>query len=552
MRWALPAVAVGLVLALPASAGAATADVVTLLTNGYVDQSGLPLLYDDSSAKFGVGPTYTDGSDDISVTVTGKADSQTWNFQFAAPQGQKLQPGVYDGAQRAAFRKPGRPGLDLNGATCDNGGGRFDVKDIARDAAGNVQRLWILYEARCEGAPDATYGEVRLGEPVADDAVIASPSTARWPENDLGRVDPPSPVYFLAPAGGLKPTATSVAGPNASEFTVTADECKGKTVAAGASCRVLVRFAPSAAGTRTATLRLTDAAGRTAEVPLQGWDHGGTTRLTMQSDAGDFIGAGKTYDYTPANARFSIEGSAQLVSWYVRMGDTWAGELAPSPGGALAPGRFAPAARYPYNDGNAGLDVHGAGRGCNVLTGEFTVTDASFKEYGIVRSFAATFEQHCEGAAPALRGTFSYRVGDDAKPAPWMAGGTAATPAPGPATPGSSGPAPGGGGPDPCSASAFAAARVRPGTTRSNRIRGSRAAEVIRAGAGNDTVRAGGGNDCVDGGSGRDRIDGGAGADVLVGGAGRDVLICGSGRDMAIVGKGDRTRGCEVKVRVKP
>lgn len=39
--------------------------------------------------------------------------------------------------------------------------------------------------------------------------------------------------------------------------------------------------------------------------------------------------------------------------------------------------------------------------GCNTLTGQFTVTDASFEPDGTLRTLGATFEQHCEGAAAA-------------------------------------------------------------------------------------------------------------------------------------------------------
>lgn len=57
-----------------------------------------------------------------------------------------------------------------------------------------------------------------------------------------------------------------------------------------------------------------------------------------------------------------------------------------------------------------GLDVSGNGRGCNTLEGLFTVTAIEVKTDGSVKSVGITFEQHCEGEQPALRGTFNYRT----------------------------------------------------------------------------------------------------------------------------------------------
>jgi len=61
--------------------------------------------------------------------------------------------------------------------------------------------------------------------------------------------------------------------------------------------------------------------------------------------------------------------------------------------------------RFPFQSGGApGLDVSGAGRGCNTLTGQFVVTKVSYSLTG-VSGFGADFEQHCEGFVPALFGS---------------------------------------------------------------------------------------------------------------------------------------------------
>lgn len=66
------------------------------------------------------------------------------------------------------------------------------------------------------------------------------------------------------------------------------------------------------------------------------------------------------------------------------------------------------------------MDISGNGRGCNTLTGTFTVKSIAFELDGTVRNASISFVQHCEGATPALRGTLDFRtpVGDVAPPGP--------------------------------------------------------------------------------------------------------------------------------------
>jgi CSLREA domain-containing protein len=64
--------------------------------------------------------------------------------------------------------------------------------------------------------------------------------------------------------------ATTLAGPNASEFGITANTCAGQTLAALATCSVSVRFAPATAGTKTATLNIIGTPGGTTSATLTG------------------------------------------------------------------------------------------------------------------------------------------------------------------------------------------------------------------------------------------------------------------------------------------
>ncbi|WP_159079117.1 hypothetical protein [Plantactinospora sp. BC1] len=128
------------------------------------------------------------------------------------------------------------------------------------------------------------------------------------------------------------------------------------------------------------------------------------------SDAGDYIGGGVTKSYTNATSVFGLRGTASGVSFSVSgQRDYWSVELYPPAGQTLRVGTYTDAQRYPFNEsGHPGLSVSGNGRGCNTLTGEFTIREIAFDASGAVSALSATYVQHCEGGTPALRGTIRY------------------------------------------------------------------------------------------------------------------------------------------------
>src|SRR5262249_31089976 len=99
---------------------------------------------------------------------------------------------------------------------------------------------------------------------------------------------------------------------------------------------------------------------------------------------------------------FSFTSSDSAHFWYV--------DLAAVRDQPVVPGMYEGATRYPFQSPtHAGLDISGDGRGCNESTGRFGVLESSFDASGNVLSFAADFEQHCEGDAPALYGAIRFQ-----------------------------------------------------------------------------------------------------------------------------------------------
>ena len=141
----------------------------------------------------------------------------------------------------------------------------------------------------------------------------------------------------------------------------------------------------------------------------------GEWSLNMTSDPGDYIGQGRTWSHAPPADRITVSGTRQLISFRMDTdaefsGGWWTTDFAAPPGQELAAGASYEAKRYPFNDGMAGFDHSGNGRGCNTLTATFTIHELTFDPDGTLRSFRADFEQHCEGGEAALRGTWIFRA----------------------------------------------------------------------------------------------------------------------------------------------
>jgi hypothetical protein len=130
--------------------------------------------------------------------------------------------------------------------------------------------------------------------------------------------------------------------------------------------------------------------------------------LAMASDAGDYIGQGLTYSYATAQGdRVESNSNGNTVSITVdgANGDWWFLDFAAPSSQPLTTGVYDGATRYPFNGaGEPGLDVSGNGRGCNMLTGSFVVTEVVLGPSNYLERFRAAFEQHCEGFEAAIRG----------------------------------------------------------------------------------------------------------------------------------------------------
>src|SRR5262249_28284407 len=132
--------AVAAVLGLASSVRAATFAVLDSDAGDYIGGGVHETLNDE--AAFGASPNY-----DSRISVSYHGVGGWIYFDFAAPQGQPLAPGAYEGAVRFPFQGITQPGLSVygNGRGCNTLTGRFVVHE-AVISNGVVERFAVDFE----------------------------------------------------------------------------------------------------------------------------------------------------------------------------------------------------------------------------------------------------------------------------------------------------------------------------------------------------------------------------------------------------------------------
>ncbi len=404
----------GLVVALSGHAVAAAGDssgtVVTMFSQP--GDNGVALEFDSSNSTIVTSSLSTSA---IVLGIADKASGNQWSFEARPRLGGTFATGYYADAVRDAGYV-GRPVLDVSWGSrgCNTVAGSFEIRDLLSSAS-VITRLDLLYEHHCDGEPAASWGEVRVNEPLTSGLVVSSQSIT-WPAAGAGASATAVPVYVrnLGDAGIVLGSA-GIAG-DQPEFSIRSDDCSGQTLPPGGACALDVAFAPSTTrGPRTGRLKL-PLGGAVDSVQLDGLVSVGTTSLVMHSQPGDYVGQGLDYDFTTSNATSTFGGGPYGINAWVTSGAEWWGvDMTPAAGHVLAPG---------YT--GSGIVVFGDGHSCNAITGSFTVTQAVFSSVdNSLQHFAASFTQYCTGSNAALTGTLTYNYARVVTPPAGVSGLTA-------------------------------------------------------------------------------------------------------------------------------
>ena len=187
---------------------------------------------------------------------------------------------------------------------------------------------------------------------------------------------------------------------------------------------VFTRIAAAAEGTVSHTMRVragddpvpaNDVATATATTAVPALT-GAQTVVLLQSDWQDPVGHGFRYAHTQANDVFTVQATGRFLSLRIEGDDPWTANFAvPATLTQFEVGTYAVDNDYSVGSGGlAGMAWTGSTT-CNFYRGSFTVDQASYVGGNLV-SLDLHFEQHCNGAVPALRGQFHWVATDRTAP----------------------------------------------------------------------------------------------------------------------------------------
>jgi Divergent InlB B-repeat domain len=364
-------------------------------TGDYIG-AGFTRTYTAADAPF----TTSSDAAGVHVNVVAAGYAFWWSLNFAVPSGGTIGAGTYTDALR--FPTAAQPGLDVygDGRGCNAVTGRFVIREYVAGAGGSVARFAADFEQHCEDASAGLFGAIRYNSTISS----ISPFDGAYPD------------YRLT----IVPSANGTVMANGLTCSLTSTPCSRTYVA---PTDVVLTAMPDAG------YAFAGWSGACASVPQQSAIHVNVnqpkrcqatfspgpaqiTALYLQSQSGDWVGAGQTHTYGVADGTFnatvsSYSNGVQIHLYAPDYAFWWYLNFSPLTGATFAPGPYGDATQFPTMV-TPGLDVSGLGHGCNRVTGRFVVREYVAGAGGTMQRFAADFEQHCEDADAALFGAIRY------------------------------------------------------------------------------------------------------------------------------------------------
>lgn len=131
------------------------------------------------------------------------------------------------------------------------------------------------------------------------------------------------------------------------------------------------------------------------------------THLRIVSDPGDPVGGGRSYDEFVFGG-FVFSKQPEIINGVQLGASNWLLNFTTGTS-PLQPGTYVDSS-LSVDDNRPSLSVTPWGPSCQTLTGVFTILEVNYTTFGSIISFAADFEQHCNGLEPALRGSIRFNA----------------------------------------------------------------------------------------------------------------------------------------------
>lgn len=349
--------------------------------------------------------TATESAGVITIKADGFYDDYT--VRFAAPAGQTLARGLYQGASDLEPRPAGAPFLDVPYLSRQHAAGSFEVLKLERDAEGKLVSFCASFVQHGAMGGLLRHGQVRFNPNYSPGGPNQAPAVSAGLEATV-TLGTPCPLYGAVedvdlPGGAITAQWKKVAGPGAVTF---ADAGALRTTASFTLPGKYILELSANDGELAGAARL--------HVEVIG--SRGPTILREWSDPGDPIGGGLLYSYDPVNSAFHASVDSQNAVRVSLFGpDTFTHYVslvfAAANGAPLRPGVYEntiqPEANAPERPK---MIVTGSQWLEGEATGRFEVKQIEIGPGGWVRKLWITFDQLADGATGQLHGELRWHA----------------------------------------------------------------------------------------------------------------------------------------------
>lgn len=321
-----------------------------------------------------------------------------FRFNIKPSDNRDLGVGAFLNAERTPFRGPLNPGIEVSssGRGCNKISGEFYIYEFVED-----EKLALDFVQFCDSTVSKLTGSIRINSDISSPydkpTAVAETSQSRALEGSTIELTAERSLTVGSAITGYN--WQQISGPDVVIFEANAEttniELPIDVDLGGEMVKLELTVTDEASNTSSSSLEI--------EIQSKSDPH---SYFWMKSEAGDYIGAGRDWEYDESNGTITMSRNYDNgVNVSINSSDWWSANFAAPDDVELTTGVYSYAERFPFqNAGVAGLTISGNGRGCNKNYGNFTILSLDWRNE-TPTNFKASFEQTCESTtAPLLVG----------------------------------------------------------------------------------------------------------------------------------------------------